>query len=299
MKIKLLSFIFALIVSVVQVVLSQSAQFQIPITVTNSSAVQELLIGVSGDGPNPPGTILDNTIGVDDDAAYGIYREAMLPPLPPTYSFAARLMTIPGRVSTYPTGLGTGVYKDFRGYFESTQIDSFKIVISGDNTDVFPTTVTWPNNLNLYGTSWTIKPQTGTQWPATNMLTSTSVVIPEGATKNIIIIKIGALDPGVSVPNQDSELPDNYKLHQNYPNPFNPTTSIKFSVHKKSDIRLSIYDMLGREVRTFFVSKAEPGTKTIEWDGKDNSGRIMSSGIYLCRMTADKFVESRKMILLK
>lgn len=198
MKTKVLSFVLALALVVLfgQIAMSQSAQFQIPMTVASGGPSQVLLIGVSGDGANPPGTIMDNTIGADTDPSFGTYQEALAPPAPPApFAFDARIVTIPGRVSTFPTGLGGGVYKDFRGFFSSAQVDSFKIVIAGDNTDNGPTTVSWPSNLNLYGTSWTIKPQAGTDWPTTNMLTSTSVEIPAGLHKNIIIIKTGAFNP--------------------------------------------------------------------------------------------------------
>ena len=198
MKTKLLSFVLALALVVLfgQAAMSQSAQFQIPITVTSGGPSQGFLIGVSGDGVNPPGTIMDNTIGVDIDPGFLTYQEALAPPPPPLpYPFDARIVTIPGRVSTFPIGLGGGVYTDFRGYFGSAQVDSFKIVISGDDTDNGPTTVSWPSNLNLYGTTWTITPQAGTDWPTTNMLTSTSVEIGAGLHKNIIIIKTGAFSP--------------------------------------------------------------------------------------------------------
>ncbi len=171
-------------------------QFKVPITLTNGSESRIVWIGVSGDGPNPPGTLVDNTIGVDTDPGFGIYQEALAPPPPPPpFSFDVRITTIPGRVSTFPTGLAGGVFQDYRGFFNTNQIDSFKIVISGEDTDNNPTTISWPSNLNLNATIWTIKPQTGTQWPTTNMLTSGSVQIPPGATRNIIIIKTGAIMP--------------------------------------------------------------------------------------------------------
>jgi hypothetical protein len=195
MKQKMLNLILTLAVVFLFVQAAQSqVQFQVNITVAAGTSSQILKIGVSGDGPG--GTIQDNTIGADTDPSFGIYQELLAPPAPPApFDFDTRIVTIPGRVSTFPTGLGGGVFGDYRGFFSSSQVDSFKITIAGDFTDNGPTTISWPNNLNLYGTTWTIKPQTGSDWPTTNMLTSTSLDIPAGLQKNIIIIKTGAFAP--------------------------------------------------------------------------------------------------------
>lgn len=95
------------------------------------------------------------------------------------------------------------------------------------------------------------------------------------------------------------ELPVDYQLSQNFPNPFNPTTTIRFSVPEASDVRISIYNMLGQEVRTLFAGAMDRGTKAVAWDGKDNNGLSLTSGSYIYRMTAGSFVESHKMMLLK
>jgi hypothetical protein len=95
------------------------------------------------------------------------------------------------------------------------------------------------------------------------------------------------------------ELPVAYALSQNYPNPFNPTTSIRFSVPEPASVRLSVYNMLGQEVRTLFAGQTDRGTRVIEWDATDNLGRIVPSGTYVYRMTAGSFVRSYKMMLVK
>lgn len=173
---------------------AQSVQFKVPITLANGSESKVLNLGISGDGPG--GTIVDNTFGADVDASFGAYQENLAAPAPPTYTFRSVFMTIPGHDATFPNGLGgTGTINDYRGYSSLTQIDTFKIVISGDNTDANSTVVSWPANLNYYGTKWTILPQTGTSWAATNMITSSSVTIPAGAMKNILIVKEGAKQP--------------------------------------------------------------------------------------------------------
>ncbi|HTY59342.1 MAG TPA: choice-of-anchor D domain-containing protein [Bacteroidota bacterium] len=93
--------------------------------------------------------------------------------------------------------------------------------------------------------------------------------------------------------------PSSYALQQNYPNPFNPTTEIRFSVPSPSEVKLVVYNTLGQEVRTLFAGHAEPGTRVVRWDGRDDRGGALSSGMYVYRITAGDFVQSRKMLLLK
>ncbi len=95
------------------------------------------------------------------------------------------------------------------------------------------------------------------------------------------------------------ELPIDYNLFQNYPNPFNPTTTIRFSVPEKNNVTISVFNALGEEIRTLFFGQVERGTYSIKWDGKDNSGSLLSSGMYLYKMTAGEFSKSRKMMLIK
>jgi hypothetical protein len=95
------------------------------------------------------------------------------------------------------------------------------------------------------------------------------------------------------------ELPIEYSLKQNYPNPFNPTTDIQFSVPVNGDVKISIFNVLGQEVRTLFAGEVARGTRVVRWDGQSNSGFQLPSGTYIYRMVAGSFVESRKMMLLK
>ena len=94
-------------------------------------------------------------------------------------------------------------------------------------------------------------------------------------------------------------LPLDYILFQNYPNPFNPSTAVKFQVPKTSDVTITIYDMLGQEVRTLFAGEVMRGNYTVNWDGINNAGAKVVSGTYIYRMTAGEFAQSKKMILIK
>jgi len=96
-----------------------------------------------------------------------------------------------------------------------------------------------------------------------------------------------------------SGLPSAYVLHQNYPNPFNPSTVIEYSIPRRSQVEITLYNLLGQKVKTL-VDKAEPaGNYSAYWNGTDYSGKPVASGVYLYRLKAGDFVETRKMILLK
>ncbi|MBI5809025.1 MAG: T9SS type A sorting domain-containing protein [Ignavibacteriales bacterium] len=93
---------------------------------------------------------------------------------------------------------------------------------------------------------------------------------------------------------QDEEMPTTYALYQNYPNPFNPTTNIKFAIPKSGNVKLVVYDILGKEVSTLVNNYMNAGQYTFEFDAKN-----LASGIYLYRIEADNFVKVNKMILMK
>jgi hypothetical protein len=96
-----------------------------------------------------------------------------------------------------------------------------------------------------------------------------------------------------------SVLPEEFALAQNFPNPFNPTTQIRFALPLTAMVDLKIYDILGREVKTLVRGELNPGTYTYEWDGRNNYGNSVSSGMYIYRITAGKFIETKKMMMLK
>ena len=95
-----------------------------------------------------------------------------------------------------------------------------------------------------------------------------------------------------------------FTLWQNYPNPFNPVTTISFQIPGIADVTLKIFDLLGREVATLIDNRKITGSCTVQWDGQDSGGHLLSSGIYIYKIEARTrskllFEQSRKMILLK
>jgi flagellar hook capping protein FlgD len=88
-------------------------------------------------------------------------------------------------------------------------------------------------------------------------------------------------------------------LEQNSPNPFNPQTAIRFTLAATQDVTLAVYDVSGRLVRMLASGRQDVGSHSITWDGRDNSGHTVSSGVYFYRLDAGKFSQTRKMVMLK
>jgi len=95
------------------------------------------------------------------------------------------------------------------------------------------------------------------------------------------------------------DLPGQYELSQNYPNPFNPSSTIKYSLPTRSDVSISILNILGQRVRVLFQGTKSAGEHQVVWDGRSDSGTPVSSGVYFYRVVAGDFAESKKMVLLR
>lgn len=156
------------------------------------------------------------------------------------------------------------------------------------------------------------------QWQATlTNLSGGEVLIQAGArdefgnvelTPHRVNVGIGVVPTGVDSGDEGPTLTRDFKLIGNFPNPFNPETRIKFQVADNggsSLVRLSIYDMLGRRIRTLVNSNLGPGLYERVWDGRDESGNTAASGLYIYEMIAKNnqsssvFRESRKMLLVR
>jgi hypothetical protein len=103
--------------------------------------------------------------------------------------------------------------------------------------------------------------------------------------------QVSVFDPDV--------VPNTFFLSQNFPNPFNPSTIIRFGLPVAEKVTIKVYDVLGREVKTLINEELRPGYHQVEWDGTNNYGARVSSGIYIYRMVAGKFLKTMKMMMLK
>ncbi|MCX7834349.1 MAG: PQQ-dependent sugar dehydrogenase [Ignavibacteria bacterium] len=103
----------------------------------------------------------------------------------------------------------------------------------------------------------------------------------------------------VGIMNQNSILPDNYYLKQNYPNPFNPTTKIEFGIPELTYVKLNIYNSIGQEVKSLVNSSLPSGNYSVLFDGKDNYGNNLPSGVYFYSLITNSYSESKRMVLVK
>jgi len=94
-------------------------------------------------------------------------------------------------------------------------------------------------------------------------------------------------------------IPSVFVLEQNYPNPFNPQTKIEFAIPKASHVSLKIYNSLGEEVATLVDNIFNAGTHVVEWNGRNRFNAAVASGVYFYRLTAESFVQTKKMLLIK
>jgi Zn-dependent metalloprotease len=128
---------------------------------------------------------------------------------------------------------------------------------------------------------------------------------PNGIDGNMLEKSI-AEDEKASAEDNSPETVREYALVGNYPNPFNPETVIRYALPEESNVELKIYNLMGKLVRTFAYDSQTSGYKNIKWNGKDENGNMVSSGIYIYRLQAvsnknqgKMFVRSAKMMMLK
>jgi len=142
------------------------------------------------------------------------------------------------------------------------------------------------------GRDWIVPQETsvGDQWKAH--------VTPFSATAAGVLCQTNTLtiEPPTVAAAIDilEQLPDQYSLHANYPNPFNPTTEIGFDLPDAVHVRLDIYNIMGQKVTTLVDGKREAGYHSVVWDGSR-----VASGVYLYRIEAGAFVDTKKMVFLK
>jgi flagellar hook assembly protein FlgD len=104
--------------------------------------------------------------------------------------------------------------------------------------------------------------------------------------------------PPIIVAKQEA-VPVTYSLSQNYPNPFNLETSIAFFLSSPSQVDLTVYNILGERVKTLAEGEFQTGSHTVTWDGTNQAGHTVASGIYFFRLNAGDNSVTRKMVLLK
>ncbi len=209
---------------------------------------------------------------LDDDANYPGLLVANNLNVDP--GFNAAMMSQVDSVMKYVIKLRDGTQTDYRHYF-----------YAGPGVPLFPPTWPLPEDLT---------------YSNTDLMTAGSDGLPLGDLNWYPDKKAQweALQVGVELEGNES-LPVDFSLSQNFPNPFNPVTSIKFGLKKAEQVKLAVYNMLGQKVRTLVDKKQQAGYHTVSWNGLNDAGTKLSSGIYYYRLETDSFSATKKMLLLK
>jgi predicted extracellular nuclease/cytoskeletal protein CcmA (bactofilin family) len=127
-----------------------------------------------------------------------------------------------------------------------------------------------------------------------------AIFLPHGsATVLTTTQKSVAPEDGDSEEREITALVTDYELAQNYPNPFNPSTTIRFALPEASEVKLEIYNLLGQKVRILVDAHLEAGYHNRQWDATNDFGQKVSSGVYVYRIHAGSFVQTKRMILMK
>jgi len=189
----------------------------------------------------------------------------------------------------FGTGIG-GIAVD------DVDLDDTKEIVFGDNEGLL-----WILNGDNQGVEW-ISPALGWELGDYNAITLTNadndsnVEIIAGSNGYLYVLSVALTNV---TPSNFEELPVKPNLSQNYPNPFNPITTIRYDLPEDSHVFIKIYDILGREVRTLINYEQTAGYKSIEWDGKNNNGLFLGSGVYIYQMSTEDFTNYKKMLILR
>lgn len=140
--------------------------------------------------------------------------------------------------------------------------------------------------------------------PASGELVELEFQVPGGVydpRSDILISDFTIVNPSAEyIPVEIAgQLPREISLEQNYPNPFNAVTNIGFSLPQSGQVKLQVYDLLGRSVTTLQNGFMQAGSHTVEWDGRSAAGNELASGVYFYRLQAENFDDTKKMLLIK
>ena len=150
------------------------------------------------------------------------------------------------------------------------------------------------------GLNWTILDTSNSEIPG-NFVSALAINENGNIWMASIPIGLAIYNPAgiVGLHDEVRPIPEKMTLYQNYPNPFNPSTTINYDLPEQSQVKLAVFDIVGREVITLDQSEKLPGNYEVTWNGLDQSGNPMSTGVYFARLQAGDYSKSIKMLYLK
>ena len=160
----------------------------------------------------------------------------------------------------------------------ATNWDDSSTYILSDIIDDTSLTISLSNNSEYY-------------WKVQAMDADEFVVGSNDDTPNNFVVGTLSIDEDL--------IPTVFALHQNYPNPFNPTTQIKYDLPEDGLVTISVYDVMGRSIKTLVNSNQSAGYQSVRWDATNNYGEPISAGMYIYTIQAGDFRQTKKMVLLK
>jgi carboxypeptidase T len=216
--------------------------------------------------------------------------------LSPTHSFKGSCLTsTTSQMISIPVNVQGGFLSFYQKFALETGYDYGYLDISSNNGTSWTTLLA---NNGVDSATWKLQSFNITPYASANMLVRFRVVCDAGVNwdgwyvDNINVTGYNPVPTGVV--NNGNVTPNKFELEQNYPNPFNPTTQINYSIAKEGLVKITIYDLLGREVKTLINEVKTPGFYAVDFDGAN-----LSSGIYFYRMESNNFVDTKKMTLIK
>lgn len=224
-------------------------------------------------------------IGILPEASAGFDPafDAVAPPPPPTDTYLELYVPRPDLNSI----LGNKFVRDIRAIPAEGAYEEWVLEL---HAGMEPVSVGWTLGALSEGMQAAFAPEGEAEFR--DMQSVTDITIADGQR---LIVRIGANVVGIA----EDMLPAAFTLESNYPNPFNPSTTIRYALPEAARVRLSIYDLSGRLVRTLVSAEENPGYKQVVWNGRNQAGDALSSGVYLYRLEAGEFVQTRKMLFLK
>jgi hypothetical protein len=245
------------------------------------------------------------TFGAHVDATYcldtltvntGLLIETEQPPPPPAEVFDVRFTSIYGIADCFGQGMDINL-------LPVGVADTFKLVIQ---SQAFPVTISWGEAAAWIATDWanlTMKDGFGGVFVNVNMKTDTSVTITQSLITTVFIVGTSNAGGTLNVDKEGDLIPQKFELQQNYPNPFNPSTTVKFAIEKTAFADVAVYNVIGQKVKTLAAEVLNPGYYSATWNGTDESGQSVTSGVYFVRMVATgegtAFSDLRKLLLVK
>jgi hypothetical protein len=253
---------------------------------------------------NGTGVAVD-TFGVHIDATYcpdgtlsGGFTEEGLPPKPPTGVFDFRFTEHRSGSACMDVGMRVHIQ-------EVAKLDTFKIEFQPSDGG-YPFRFSWGSFASWIATDWeslVMVDGFGGILVNVNMKVDTSATVTNSLVNALFIIGKSNAAGGLDVDREGDLVPQRFELQQNYPNPFNPSTTVKFAIEKSAFADVAVYNVIGQKVKTLAAEVLNPGYYTTTWNGTDENGLAVTSGVYFVRMVATgegaEFSDLRKLLLVK